>query len=185
MRLSKSIAPGLLLLFLTASGCQGVSPTAPSSLDGSRGLTIEPVQTSLPASPEGSSGDPSAPVKAEPVPRELVEKARADLAERYDIDPDLIGVAEARAVEWPDTSLGCPQPGMAYAAVLTPGYFILLETKDRSYPYHTDLVENVVLCENDSESSGAHRKDDGNVVDGWPNQTRDKDVIIVTPTPQK
>jgi hypothetical protein len=185
MRLFKSIVPCLLLLTLTTSACQGASPGATSTPDGLRDLATETAQTSLPVSPEGSREDSSAPVKAEPVPRELVEKSRADLADRYGINPDLIGVAEARAVDWPDASLGCPQPGMAYAAVITPGYWILLETKDQSYPYHTDLAENVILCESDPEFGGARMKNDGNVVDGWPNQTKDEDVIIVTPTPRK
>ena len=27
---------------------------------------------------------------------------------------------------WPDASLGCPQPGMTFAQVLTPGYLVVI-----------------------------------------------------------
>jgi len=34
------------------------------------------------------------------------------------------------------------------------------------------------------EPGGANAKDDANVADGWPNETRDEDVILITPTPR-
>ena len=45
----------------------------------------------------------------------LVQTAREDLAQRLGVPPGQIEVVEAQAVVWPDASLGCPQPGMAFA----------------------------------------------------------------------
>jgi hypothetical protein len=79
-------------------------------------------------------------------PRKIVEKAKSDLVKRFGVDASQIRVVEARAVDWPDTSLGCPQPDMVYAQVITPGYWILLEAEGRQYPYHTDQNEQIILC---------------------------------------
>ncbi len=42
------------------------------------------------------------------------------------IDPSQLTVTRAEPVTWPDSSLGCPQPGIQYLQVLTPGYRIEL-----------------------------------------------------------
>ncbi|MCD6291080.1 MAG: hypothetical protein J7M34_11300 [Anaerolineae bacterium] len=75
----------------------------------------------------------------------LVAQAVADLAERLHVAEDEITVRSVEAVEWSDTSLGCPQPGMMYAQVITPGYRIVLEAGGQRYEYHTDR-SRVLLC---------------------------------------
>jgi len=78
----------------------------------------------------------------------LVELAKADLAERIGIEKEQIEVDSVKSVEWPDASLGCPEPGMMYAQVITPGYRILLSHDGENYRYHTDARGNrVVLCD--------------------------------------
>jgi hypothetical protein len=62
----------------------------------------------------------------------------ADLAGQLDIAAEAITVRSVEAVEWPDSSLGCPGPGMMYAQVITPGYRIVLEANGQSYAYHTE-----------------------------------------------
>jgi hypothetical protein len=79
-------------------------------------------------------------------PREIIEKAKADLVKQFGMSADQVRVLEAMAVTWPDASLGCPQPDMAYAQVLSPGYWVLLEADGRQYPYHTDQDEQIILC---------------------------------------
>ena len=78
----------------------------------------------------------------------LVEKAKTDLAARLSIPVIEISLKEAEGVIWPDSSLGCPQKGMAYAEVLTPGYLILLEYADRKYEYHAGKGPEVYYCPN-------------------------------------
>jgi hypothetical protein len=81
--------------------------------------------------------------------RRLVQMAKENLARRLDLSVSEISVISVVVVDWPDTSLGCPQPGMMYAQVITPGFRIVLEAKGQSYEYHTDEDRSVVLCQGD------------------------------------
>ena len=103
--------------------------------------------TSLP-SPEDGSQAPGPGPTYEPSAARLVEQARGDLANRLGIPADQISVSSVQAVTWPDSSLGCPLPGMAYAQVLTPGVLILLEAGGSVYEYHAGRRSNVFYCEN-------------------------------------
>ncbi len=97
------------------------------------------------------AGEPPASIDAptrtppEPPPAMAEEKmtlerqvlaAKADLARRLEIPADGIEVLEAKEVTWPDASLGCPEAGMAYAQVLTPGVLIVLTVAGERYRYH-------------------------------------------------
>ncbi len=75
-----------------------------------------------------------------------MEQAREDLAGRKGIDKaEITGVA-MEAVNWPDTSLGCPEPDMMYAQVITPGYGILLSYAQEIHVYHSDRGDRMVYC---------------------------------------
>lgn len=82
----------------------------------------------------------------------LVSGLLAPLAGAAEVDPagpeaiairsvaDALGIAPAgarvvssEAREFPDGSLGCPQPGMAYAQVITPGHRVLVEADGRRF----------------------------------------------------
>lgn len=49
-------------------------------------------------------------------------------------------------VVWPDASLGCPQPDMFYAQVMTDGSVIELEHDGRYYRYHTGGSQGPFIC---------------------------------------
>ena len=66
----------------------------------------------------------------------LVDLAKANLAEHLSIGPDEITMQSVEAVEFPDTSLGVPEPGHMYAQVITPGSIIVLVAADTVYEYH-------------------------------------------------
>lgn len=78
----------------------------------------------------------------------LIERAQEQLQEEIGAAPEDITVAESEAVTWPDAGLGCPDPDEVYAAVLTPGYRLLLEAEGESYAFHTDgdPEGRIVLC---------------------------------------
>jgi len=80
----------------------------------------------------------------------LVELAKADLADRTGTDKEQITMVSVKAVDWPDASLGCPEPGMFYAQVITSGYRIVLSHDGERYEYHTDRSSRVVLCQQQS-----------------------------------
>ena len=88
------------------------------------------------------------PAGGTPVTNEAVTRAKQDLSRRLGIPEHQITVERVEAVEWPDTSLGCPQPGMMYAQVITPGYRIILKANNQISEYHADRSGRVVYCPN-------------------------------------
>ena len=66
----------------------------------------------------------------------LVDLARVNLAQKLGVDLEAVTVQGVEEVEFPDASLGVPEPGETYAQVLTPGYVIKLEAGDETYEYH-------------------------------------------------
>jgi hypothetical protein len=79
------------------------------------------------------------------------EYAVNDLAQRLNIDPAAISVVRVEEVDWPDSSLGCPRPGMNYLQVLTNGTFIQLSAGGRLYNYHSGRGRRPFLCTSPNE----------------------------------
>ncbi len=77
----------------------------------------------------------------------LVMQAKEDLARRLSVKVDEIELVEAKEVVWPDSSLGCPQPGMAYTQVLQNGSLVRLRVGKRVYNYHSGGGRSLFLCE--------------------------------------
>lgn len=77
---------------------------------------------------------------------EVIELARRDLAARLGLSTDEIQVIEVQAVTWPDSSMGCPEPGRMYLQVLTPGYRVILEARGQRYAYHAGRMGSPFLC---------------------------------------
>jgi len=80
-----------------------------------------------------------------PTVRRLVSLASADLKRRLGPKSPVPEVKAVAPVDWPDAGLGCPEAGKLYAAVVTPGYRIELESGGVRYRYHTDRAR-VKLC---------------------------------------
>ncbi|MFK8052202.1 MAG: hypothetical protein AB8F65_04465 [Woeseiaceae bacterium] len=62
----------------------------------------------------------------------LAETARGVLADELQLPVSTITIDSVRAVEWRDSSIGCPQPGQAYGQVITPGHKITLRSEGSS-----------------------------------------------------
>lgn len=61
---------------------------------------------------------------AEPPPADLaLEIAAAHLS----VDVDELELVRIEPVEWRDSAIGCPDPGMSYLQVITPGHFALVK----------------------------------------------------------
>ncbi len=155
-----------ITLAACSSGPAATQPTAPA--------TSEPIATVVvveaPTIPAGSpypaptAGNPQAstdgaypaPGQVTPEPtseineatmRAMSDLARQKLAEELEISVDQIQVVTADPTYWSDASLGCPQPGMTYQQVITPGYRITLVVGSDLYVYHTDTVQTVIRCQ--------------------------------------
>lgn len=73
-------------------------------------------------------------------------RARADLARRLGVGEDDIEVISEREVTWPDGSIGCPQPGMAYTQALVNGSQIVLRHTGVDYHYHAGGSRGPFYC---------------------------------------
>jgi hypothetical protein len=69
--------------------------------------------------------------------------AQKDLAERLGVPAKDIKAVSAEQTTWNDASLGCPEPGKQYAAVLVTGWVLRLRHGDRDYTYHTDMQHTI------------------------------------------
>ena len=72
--------------------------------------------------------------------------ARQTLAAELGCRPEALGVVGVEPVEWPDSALGCAQPGMMYMQVITPGFRVTLEQAGQRYVLHTDQGRRAVHC---------------------------------------
>ncbi len=88
------------------------------------------------------------PNPSDPYQAGLIGQAKDDLAKRLSIASDQINLVESKPVEWPDGSLGCPQPGMAYTQVMVDGLLIRLQVGEKIYEYHSGGNRSPFLCEN-------------------------------------
>lgn len=92
---------------------------------------------------ERISQDGSAtPTVAGGAPATVLDAIAAELG----VAPEAIQVTRAEAVEWPDTSLGCPRPGEVYAQVITPGFLLVIDVEGDAVEFHSDERGNVVRC---------------------------------------
>jgi hypothetical protein len=112
----------------------------------SGGGNLELCEAQAEAGEAGADEDQPGEGQFDPRAAALVEEAKRDLGERFNITADEVRVRSVEAVQWRDSSLGCPKPGMSYLSVITPGYLIKLEARGRIYEYHAAIMD-VVYCE--------------------------------------
>lgn len=79
------------------------------------------------------------------VERDIARRAVEALAENLGIPASEILVDTVRAVQWPDSSIGCPEPGRAYLQVVTPGHKVTLRAKGRIHVVH-EGKNRVFVC---------------------------------------
>jgi len=111
--------------------------------------TVSPINTPPAASQPKETGKLQESLDVTAEAQEIVDLVRQDLSEQLAIPADEIRVVDIEAVEWPDSSMGCPQPGMSYLQVITPGYKIVLEVNGEEYTYHTG-TSAFILCKTET-----------------------------------
>ncbi|MFN8471805.1 MAG: hypothetical protein U0822_06390 [Anaerolineae bacterium] len=136
---------GMMVVIAGCGGAPSAGPaTAPTATRGAASPTL-PAASGAPQAatpPQPESAKPPATGSAT-----AVANAQADLARRLGIAPASIAVAQAESVTWPDASLGCPQPGVMYMQIVTPGYRVVLSAGGREYDYRATSDGQVRLCE--------------------------------------
>jgi hypothetical protein len=138
---------GLALSGVLAVGCAGPEGAAPPPGEGA--TTTPPAPTATVTAPPATL--PDIPSQGEPIvgeiPASILQAIKADLSARAGVGVTSIEVVEAKAVLWPDGSLGCPEPGMFYIQVLTEGYQVILRAVGREYDYRATQQGAFKLCE--------------------------------------
>ena len=77
---------------------------------------------------------------------DVVRLAVESLATELKQPREQISVVRFEPHEWPDSSLGCPQPGRTYLQVITPGYRVILAAAGQQYELHTNQTTMVTRC---------------------------------------
>ena len=80
------------------------------------------------------------------VPKSFVDEVVADAASRAGVDESSVVVTTAAAVQWPDGSLGCPEPGVMYTQAIVDGSQIVVQAGGETYDYRLDGRGQFKLC---------------------------------------
>jgi hypothetical protein len=139
------VSPVLAALLVAPSLAGGTPPERPT-----RPATGVAPPTRV---PEAIGPGPSAAgesVSISSVPRDTRRAVVADAARRFDVAESSVVLARAERVSWPDSSLGCPEPGGLYTQAVVPGYRLVAKTSEGEMVYHTDRHDHVASCANES-----------------------------------
>lgn len=159
-----------LVAIMAAAGCEEeltASPDAPAA--GSAGPsqpseTLEPLVPTDDAQP--APDQPRDPAASRPpadppgaggpatggVPEPYLDAVLADAARRAGVGAGQVRVERAQPAQWPDGSLGCPEPGMQYIQMIVDGYWVELTAGGRAFDYRLDGQGNYRLCERPDRS---------------------------------
>ena len=142
---------GLMISVFLVTSCGG-----PRAIGGERTVTPSPNPTltiGLPATPVSPTREETV-VHVPAAAEKAVSWARADVAKREIVAADAVRLIAVEPENWRNSSLGCPQPGMVYLQVITPGYRILFQVGDEIYEYHSARdADQAVLCQRGPASS--------------------------------
>ena len=75
------------------------------------------------------------------------------LAADLKIPKEKILVDTIRAVDWSNSSIGCPKPGVAYLEVITPGHKVTLRADGQVYVVH-EAKEQAIVCHDTKALAG-------------------------------
>ena len=108
----------------------------------------EPDQRAAQEAPSVASTDPSSlgGTGVPGVPGPLIAAVKQDAAAKAKAQPSEVQVVAVAPVDWPDSGLGCHEPGRMYAQIVTPGYRITVEVRGQRSEYHTDRASRWVTC---------------------------------------
>lgn len=63
-------------------------------------------------------------------PDSVIQASLQAASDQLGVVVDDVIVTTAVQRDWPDSSLGCRQPGRAYSQIVTPGYLVTVDTTD-------------------------------------------------------
>jgi hypothetical protein len=130
----------LLLFTIVTGACR------PSSVTSTPTVGTPPVP--VPVVSPVSSGTTLPGSNESPDPQPAVTNALRDAASHLNVGEDQLHVDQVEPRQWPDSALGCPQPGIMYSQIVTPGFLIIISTRNgKRLEYHANARGDVRLCE--------------------------------------
>jgi hypothetical protein len=124
-----------------------VVATLAAALAGCQSAAVERTDSSAPPAAIGAEG-------LTDEQRAIADLAIKTLAADLDIPPDRIRVDAVSSVEWRNSSLGCPKPGIAYLDVITPGHKVILRADGQAYVVH-EAGNRAFVCRQSKLSTNA------------------------------
>lgn len=83
-----------------------------------------------------------------PTQSEAIELARHTLAKQTNLPLESFKLDSVITVRWPDSSLGCPQPGMMYAQIVTPGYRVIFAASSNGVRHFVHVgAGRAIVCD--------------------------------------
>lgn len=79
---------------------------------------------------------------------QAVRLAMLTLSQSLQLKETDMVVEKITPVQWSDTSIGCPQPGMMYAQMISEGFKIIIKVDGKVYPVHIGAGRAVVCIGN-------------------------------------
>ncbi|HET7027036.1 MAG TPA: hypothetical protein VFI28_05055 [Candidatus Limnocylindrales bacterium] len=130
MNAARVVAASLLAL-VAFGGCMGGSAgsAAPTSASG------------------GGGANPGASIVSGSLGPVVLDPILDDAAARLGTARTAVEVVTAESRTWPDGSLGCPQPGMAYTQIVTDGYRVVVRAGARTLDYRGTAPGRFRMCE--------------------------------------
>lgn len=83
--------------------------------------------------PSSNGGDETAPGASARAQNDPASIAKSTVALTLGISPADVTVVSSDAKDFSDSSLDCPEPGMSYLQVITPGHVIIVEGEGRRF----------------------------------------------------
>lgn len=156
------VAGGALLV-----GCGQADDDGPAVVDpgdeviddeGARGDTPDDAPETDTGSGEDGDGDGDGPGEADTGEDDAqgsdsreITLAIADAADRLDVAVEEVEFVSFEMVTWPDSALGCPEPGEMYTQALVEGYRIVVAAEGTELTYHGAVGDDPFLCEDPQE----------------------------------
>ncbi len=135
------------------SGAPSSAQTAVATSAPTAAPTAEPTTAPTQAATAAATAPSASPTGStegqvqNPQEEQALLAAQQVLAKQTNTAPEEMQLVSITAREWPDSSLGCPKPGMMYTQVITPGYLVVLDAGGKQYNVHTDSGGRAVVCQ--------------------------------------
>ena len=151
MRIALIIVLGLLLV-ACGNATVPAGPVSDSNVTTTPALEITPAVTTAPTAeitPGTTLTATGASAVASPVAGSVEAKVAQALSKKTGVDTSKLVLTTKDALDWPDSALGCPAPGMMYSQIVTSGFKLIYSDGAKTYEVHTDRSGNrAVLCQN-------------------------------------